>query len=58
MGTEPATLDVAFEVSLPELTPGAAVVLLRILRKELTRQQADSPTGPELDNPEVLASDA
>jgi hypothetical protein len=56
MAIDPGTLDVTFEVSRPALSPRAAVLLLRILRRELSRQATDAPTGPELDNHEVLAS--
>lgn len=48
---DPAGAPIPFE-----LTPGAARVLLRILRKELARREANDADAPDLWNREVLAS--
>ena len=56
MDTRPETeVRVAGEVAPPELTPGAARVLLRILRKELERRVTED-ASPGFDPREVLAS--
>jgi hypothetical protein len=49
-------IHVAHVVGPPVLTPGAARALLRILQREAARRAADTATGPEPQNREVLAS--
>ena len=56
MDTRPEMeVRVAGEVAPPELTPGAARVLLRILRKDVERRVTEA-ASPGFDPREVLAS--
>jgi hypothetical protein len=52
---EASTLTFEPECVLPDLTPGAARVLLRILRKAHDKQLAADGDGPEMRNERDVA---